>query len=132
MNEHPVILFDGVCNFCNKTINFIIKQDKNKIFKFAPLQSEAGVHLLEKFPLQKEDLDTFILVENGKAYSKSTGALKLLNRLPYWKWTKILWAVPTFLRNSIYNFIAKNRYKWFGKKEACMVPTPDVKMRFLD
>ncbi|HVK97529.1 MAG TPA: DCC1-like thiol-disulfide oxidoreductase family protein, partial [Flavisolibacter sp.] len=118
--------------FCNKIINFIIKQDKDKIFRFASLQSEAGGRLLELHHLNKENFNSFILVEDGKVYSKSTGALKIFNKLSYWRWTKIFWIVPSFLRNAIYDFIANNRYKWFGKKEACMVPTADVKMRFLN
>ncbi len=132
MSELPVILFDGVCNFCNKTINFIIGQDKNKVFRFAPLQSEVAQRLLEKYDLPKANLDSFILIDNGKAYKSSTAGLKLYKKLPwYWKWTQIFWIVPRFLRDAVYNFIAKNRYKWFGKKEKCMVPTPELRDRFL-
>jgi predicted DCC family thiol-disulfide oxidoreductase YuxK len=132
MSEFPVILFDGVCNFCNKTINFIIGQDKNKVFRFAPLQSDTARSLLEKHELPKEKMDSFILIDKDKAYKSSTAGLKLFNKLPwYWKWTQIFWIVPRFLRDGVYNFIAKNRYKWFGKKEKCMVPTPELRDRFL-
>ena len=129
---NPVILFDGVCNFCNGTVNFIIKQDKKKVFRFAALQSEAGQKLLEQYHLPKENFDSFIFIDNGKAYKSSSAGLKLYNKLSWhWKWTQLFWIVPKFIRDSIYNFIAKNRYKWFGKKEQCMIPTPDVRERFL-
>ncbi len=129
---HPIILFDGVCNFCNTSINFIIRQDKKKIFRFAALQSGAGKEFLEKYILPKDYLESFILIDKGKVYKSSAAGLKLYNKLPwYWKWTQIFWIVPKFIRDGVYNFIAKNRYKWFGKKESCMVPSPKLKERFL-
>lgn len=128
----PIILFDGVCNFCNSTVNFIIKQDKKNVFRFAALQSEAGQKLLDQYHLEKNNFDSFILIDKGKVYKSSTAGLKLYNRLSwYWKWTQVFWIVPRFIRNSVYNLIARNRYKWFGKKDACMLPSPDVKSRFL-
>lgn len=128
----PIILFDGVCNFCSGMVNFIIRQDKKKVFRFAALQSEAGQKLLEQYDLPKEKFDSFLLIDNGKIYKSSTAGLKLYGRLPwYWKWTQVFWIVPPFLRDAVYNFIARNRYRWFGKKEACMVPTADVRSRFL-
>lgn len=133
MKEQPIILFDGICNFCNGAVNFIIRQDKKAVFKFAPLQSKKGQELVEKFNLPKTNFDSFVLIENGKAYKRSTAGLRLYNKLPwYWKWTQVFWIIPGFLRNGIYDLIAKNRYKWFGKKETCMIPTPEVKNRFLD
>jgi predicted DCC family thiol-disulfide oxidoreductase YuxK len=130
--EHPIILFDGVCNFCDSAVNFVLKQDKKGIFRFAPLQSEAGQKLLHQYNLSTEDFDSFVLIENGKVYKKSSASLKVMNKLPwYWKEAQILWIVPGFLRNAIYDFIAANRYKWFGKKEQCMVPTAELKSRFL-
>jgi predicted DCC family thiol-disulfide oxidoreductase YuxK len=128
----PIILFDGVCNFCNGVVNFIIRQDKKKVFRFAALQSEAGQKLLEQYGLPKEKFDSFLLIDNGKAYKSSTAGLRLYSRLPwYWKWTQIFWIVPRFLRDAVYNFIARNRYRWFGKSESCMIPTADVRSRFL-
>ena len=128
----PIILFDGVCNFCNGVVNFIIRQDKKKVFRFAALQSEAGQELLEQYGLPKEKFDSFLLIENGKVYKSSSAGLRLYSRLPwYWKWTQIFWIVPRFLRDAVYNFIARNRYRWFGKSESCMVPTADVRSRFL-
>ena len=132
MKEQPIILFDGVCNFCSGAVNFIIKQDKKKIFRFAALQSDAGQKLLEHFQLPKEKFDSFLLIEDGKFYQSSTAGLKLYKKLPwYWKWTQVFWIVPKPLRDAVYNLIAKNRYKWFGKKEECMIPTPDLRNRFL-
>lgn len=128
----PIILFDGVCNFCSGAVNFIIRQDKNKVFRFAALQSEAGQKLLEQYGLPKEKFDSFVLIDNGKVYKSSTAGLRLYSRLPwYWKWTQLFWIVPRFLRDAVYNFIARNRYRWFGKSESCMVPTADVRSRFL-
>jgi predicted DCC family thiol-disulfide oxidoreductase YuxK len=128
----PIILFDGVCNFCSSMVNFIIRQDKKRVFRFAALQSEAGQKLLEQYHLPREKFDSFFLIDNGKAYKSSTAGLRLYGRLPwYWKWTQIFWIVPRFLRDAVYNLIARNRYRWFGKKESCMVPTPEVRARFL-
>lgn len=128
----PIILFDGVCNFCSGAVNFIIRQDKKKVFRFAALQSEVGQKLLEQYGLPKEKYDSFVLIDNGKVYKSSTAGLRLYSRLPwYWKWTQIFWIVPRFLRDAVYSFIARNRYRWFGKSESCMVPTADVRSRFL-
>jgi predicted DCC family thiol-disulfide oxidoreductase YuxK len=129
---HPIILFDGVCNFCNAGINFIIGQDKKAVFRFAPLQSVAGQELLKQHQLSTEKFESFILVEDGNVYQKSAAGLKVYSKLPwYWKWTQVFWIVPAFIRNAVYDFIARNRYRWFGKKEVCMIPTPDVRTRFL-
>ena len=133
MEIHPIILFDGVCNYCNSMVNFIIRQDKEKIFRFAPLQSEAGQKIIEQFNLPSKNFDSFILVENDKIYFRSDAALRLYNLLPVtWKWTQVFWSIPPFIRDGVYNLIAKNRYKWFGKKDECMVPTPEVRERFLN
>lgn len=130
--DHPVILFDGVCNFCNAGINFIIKQDRKKVFRFAALQSEAGQKLLAQYSLPKKEYESFVLIDGGKVYQKSSAGLRVYGKLPwYWKWTQAFWLAPKFIRNAVYDFIARNRYKWFGKKEACMIPTQDVKSRFL-
>ena len=132
MVQQPVILFDGVCNFCNAGVNFIIKQDKKKVFRFAALQSEAGQNFLQQFDLPKEGFDSFVLIDKGKAYKKSTAGIRVYGKLAwYWKWTQLFWIVPAFIRNAVYDFIARNRYKWFGKKESCMIPTPEVKSRFI-
>ncbi|MCW3073056.1 MAG: thiol-disulfide oxidoreductase family protein [Flaviaesturariibacter sp.] len=133
MEEHPVILFDGVCQFCNGMINFVIKQDKKGHFRFATLQSEAGQRLLQEYGLDQVGFNSFVLIQNGKAYQRSTASLKVMNGLPwYWKEVQVLRIVPAFLRDQIYDWVARNRYKWFGKKEVCMVPTPDLRSRFLN
>jgi predicted DCC family thiol-disulfide oxidoreductase YuxK len=132
VNDQPVILFDGVCNFCNGAVNFVLDQDRKEIFRFASLQSEAGRKLLEEHCLPTDSLGSFILIDKGKAYTRSTAALRVLNRLPwFWKGLQLFWIVPPFLRNAVYNLIARNRYKWFGKREQCRVPTPDIRSRFL-
>jgi predicted DCC family thiol-disulfide oxidoreductase YuxK len=132
IQQQAVILFDGVCNFCNGTVNFLLRQDKKKRFRFAALQSEAGQKLLAQYGLPKENLDTFILLDRGNVYKRSTAVLRVGNKLPwYWQWTRVFWLAPKFLRDGVYNLVAKNRYKWFGKKDACMVPAPGVKSRFL-
>jgi predicted DCC family thiol-disulfide oxidoreductase YuxK len=133
MVENPIILFDGVCNFCNAGVNFIIRQDKKKIFRFAALQSKAGQQLAEQYHLPKNDFDSFILIDKEKAYNRSSAGLKVFTKLPrHWKWTQLFWIVPKFMRDGVYDFIARNRYKWFGKKDQCMLPTPEIRNRFLD
>jgi predicted DCC family thiol-disulfide oxidoreductase YuxK len=130
--EHPVILFDGVCNFCNAGINFIIRHDKKKFFRFSPLQSAAGISLQEKFHLDHQNPDSFIVIDREKVYKYSDAGLFVYGNLAwYLKWTKIFWLVPKVIRDPVYHFIARNRYKWFGKKETCMIPSPDVRDRFL-
>ena len=132
MNENAIILFDGVCNFCNGAINFVLKQDKKGVFRFAPLQSEAGQRLLKQYNLSTAEFDSFVLIDNGKIYKKSAASLRVMNKLPwYWKEIQLLRIIPVAFRDAIYDFIARNRYKWFGKKEQCMIPTPEMRKRFL-
>lgn len=132
MNDQRLILFDGVCNLCTGSVQFVLKRDKEKKFTFASLQSTTGQKLLAQFNLPKNTFNSFILYQDGRMYTRSTAALKLFQQLRGWKWVKIFWAVPKFIRDGVYNLIAKNRYKWFGKKEECWLPTPELKARFLD
>jgi|SRR6187200_237047 predicted DCC family thiol-disulfide oxidoreductase YuxK len=133
MDEKPIILFDGVCNFCNGSVNFLIRQDKKNVFRFAALQSQTAQKLLAQYKKQKKGFESFVLMQDGKAYEKSSAALKVLKKLPwYWKWAQVFWIVPKFIRDGVYDVIARNRYKWFGKKEECMIPTSEVRNRFLD
>ena len=126
-----MILFDGVCSFCNGTVNFIIRNDKKGILKFAPLQSDAGKELLKKYNLPDQP-ESFILIENNKVYKKTTAGMRMARHFKwYWQWMQVFRIVPAFIRDAVYNLIAKNRYKWFGKKDQCMVPTPEIKKRFL-
>jgi predicted DCC family thiol-disulfide oxidoreductase YuxK len=130
--EQPVVLFDGVCNLCNSAVQFIIKHDKKNVFRFASLQSGTGQDLLARYNLPMNELNSFILIENNKAYSRSTAALRVakkLNGIVSWLYGFII--IPQIFRDSIYDWIARNRYKWFGKKEECMIPTPELKARFL-
>lgn len=131
--EHPLLLFDGVCNLCNGSVQFIIERDKQAFFRFASLQSDTGQTHLRKLNLPTEEFDSFILFENGKYYYRSTAALKVYSRLDciFWKSTRIFFLVPTFIRDGVYNWVARNRYKWFGKEDKCMMPSPDLKSRFV-
>jgi len=127
-----IILFDGVCNFCNGSVNFIIERDKTGYFKFAPLQSEAGEKLLQENGVDKAQTDSVILIEDGKVYTHSTAALKIARKLEgKWSWLSHLSIVPRFIRDGFYKLFAKYRYVMFGKQEACMLPTPEIRARFL-
>ena len=133
MHQQPVILFDGVCNLCNNTVKFIIKRDKKAYFSFASLQSGKGQKLLEKYHLSHYDLSSFILLENGKAFSKSTGALQVVRKLDgLWPLLYCFILIPKFIRDKVYETVANNRYKWFGKKDECLVLTPQLKARIIN
>lgn len=128
---HPVILFDGVCNFCDASVQFILNRDPKGIFQFASLQSEAGQNLVKKHNVPA-DVDSMILIEDDKVYYKSTAALRISRHLQgAWKWLYGLIIIPSPIRNIVYDLIAKNRYKWFGQKESCMLPPPNIRKRFL-
>ena len=130
--EHAIVLFDGVCNFCNDRINFIIKHDTKDYFRFAALQSDIGKKILPHHGILIPDLDTFILVEGGKTYDRTTAALRIAKHLDgLWPAMYVFIIVPPFLRDLVYKVIAKNRYKWWGEKESCMIPTPEVRLKFL-
>ena len=128
-----IILFDGVCNLCNSSINFIIDRDTERRFRFASLQSVEGEALLRQHGLIiKATLDSVILIENEKVYQKSAAALRIARHLGgAWPLLGIFWLVPSFLRDAVYNLIARNRYRWFGRQESCRLPTPELKERFL-
>ena len=129
-----IILFDGVCNLCNSSVNFILKNDVKNQFKFASLQSDVAQQILLQYKVKndKNHFDSVILIENDKLYDKSTAALRILRKLkfPFNKgWIFIVF--PKFIRDHIYNLIAKNRYKWFGKKNVCRIPTKEELEVFL-
>lgn len=131
-NHEQVILFDGVCNLCSRAVQFVIKRDKKKRFHFASLQSAFGAEVLKQFNLPANDLNSFILLENNQVYTRSTGALKVSKQLNgLWPILYVFIIVPKFIRDAVYRFIANNRYKWFGKKEACWVPTRVLRERFI-
>jgi predicted DCC family thiol-disulfide oxidoreductase YuxK len=128
-----IILFDGVCNLCNASVNFVIRHDKKAQFLFASFQSDAAREILLHFNLENLNTDTVILVEDNKIYDKSAAALKIAKQLDgIFKAFSIFFIVPKFLRDRIYDFVAKNRYQWFGKRESCMIPSPELKNRFLE
>lgn len=132
MTDERIVLFDGVCNYCNSTVNFIIRHDHKKHFRFAPLQSDVAKKILSSFGIIKADPDTFFLLENGRLFSRSSAALRLFKSLPrYWKWTQLFWVVPKFLRDAVYTFVARHRYQWFGKRDECIVPGPNIRDRFI-
>ena len=127
-----IILFDGVCNLCNSSVQFTIKRDKNELLKFASLQSEVGEALLEKYNLKGDTIDSVVFIENGKAYTESTAAIKVARHLGFpWNLLQVFLIFPAALRNIVYQWIARNRYKWFGKKDSCMLPDASMQARFL-
>ncbi len=130
--NYEIILFDGVCNFCNASINFVIDHDSEKHFKFAPLQSEIGQEILTKFHKNTEDFDSVILLKDNQLYEKSEAALEITKHLSgFWKYLSIFKVLPTFFLNFFYDIVAKNRYKFFGKSETCRMPTAELRERFL-
>jgi len=133
MNEHPIVLFDGVCNLCNKSVQFIIRHDQEKKFRFGSLQGEAAKRILSKAGLNTDELSTLLLVEGDKIYMRSTAVLRIAKRLGgFWKLGYAAIIIPRFLRDAVYNVVAKKRYKWFGRKQECMVPSAEVKGLFLE
>ena len=132
-SPHPILLFDGVCNLCDGSVQLIVERDRDSIFRFAPLQSSAGQALLEKHGLSKTDLDSMVLIVAEKCFRRSDAALEIASRLPEpWNSLRLFRIVPRFIRNAVYNLIARYRYRWFGEKDSCMVPTEDLRRRFLD
>ena len=126
-----IVLFDGECNFCDASVQFILKHDPKGIFKFASLKSEIGQQLLNDFNVP-QNMDGIVLIEGNGFYTRSTAALKIARQLTgLWKFFYTFIIIPKFLRDSVYSVIAKNRYKWFGKKDSCMLPTPEQRKRFL-
>ncbi len=129
----PVLLFDGVCNFCNSVVNFIIRHDKTGNIRFASLQSPAGKGLLAEGLRAKEEQDSFVLIHSGRIYTRSSAALQVARLLRFpWCISYIFIVIPSSLRDGAYNLIARNRYRWFGKRASCTLPPFDVKGRFLD
>ncbi len=125
-----IILFDGVCKFCNGSVNFIIERDKSDRFRFAALQSETGSEYVEKFGLS--EIDSIILVEDDKPFTHSTAALRIARRLGgFWGLFYVFAVVPRFIRDYFYKMFARNRYRLFGRKDECMIPTPEVRQKFL-
>lgn len=131
-HSYKIILFDGVCNLCNSAINFVIDHDKKNRFKFAPLQEETGQNLIREFQIDPAQTDSIVLIDNGRAYIKSTAALRIARYMNgAYPLLYSLIILPPFIRNWVYDWVARNRYKWFGKKESCRIPTPELRDKFL-
>ena len=129
-----MILFDGVCNLCDNAVQYVIKHDKKDVFRFVALQSDLGKKILNYLNVDTSKMDSIILYEPGIAYFyKSDAALEIVKDLNvFLKWSIIFKIIPSSLRNPIYDYVARNRYKWYGKKDACMIPTPELKAKFLE
>ncbi|PZX92659.1 thiol-disulfide oxidoreductase [Flavobacterium aquariorum] len=129
-----IILFDGVCNLCNSAVQFVIKHDKKDTFRFVALQSELGQEILAYIGIDAKNIDSIVLYEPGIAYYyKSDAALQIARSLGgIFSFGTALKVIPTGIRNYLYDYIAKNRYDWYGKKESCMIPTPELKIKFLE
>ena len=126
-----IILFDGLCNFCDQSVQFIIKRDKHAQYKFTSIQGDAGQEIIKKHNIPT-GIDSLILIENDTYYYKSTAALRICKKLSGgWKLVSTLLIFPKPIRDSVYGIIAKNRYKWFGKKDQCILPPPEIRNRFL-
>ncbi len=130
--QKSIVLFDGVCGLCNSSVNYIIDHDHKDAFRFAPIQSEIAKKLLEPHGISNETLNSIILIHKNKVYQKSDAVLIIVRYLKGISKVLVLgYVVPRFLRNILYDFIAKRRYKWFGKYDACRMPTPEMKAKFL-
>jgi predicted DCC family thiol-disulfide oxidoreductase YuxK len=131
-NLDKIVLFDGVCNFCQSSVQFIIKHESNQELRFASLQSEFGKSIIQQYQIPK-DIDSIVFIEHQKAYIKSDAALKISTYFKFpFKLLTIFKIVPTFIRNKVYDYIAKNRYAWFGKQDACMLPNAEIRNRFIE
>ncbi|KAA3645404.1 MAG: thiol-disulfide oxidoreductase DCC family protein [Chloroflexi bacterium] len=132
MNTNPVILFDGVCNLCNGAVRFMLPRDPDGVLRFASLQSDYGQSQLASFDLPQDDFDSFVLVEGERHYTRSTAALRALGYLNFpWNLARFLIFVPRFIRDVVYDWVARNRYAWFGVVDVCPLPTPEQQARFL-
>ena len=130
--EGPIILFDGVCTLCNRSVQFILARDPEKQFRFAALQSPIGMRLVQASGGDAQNLNSVVLITEGTVYTKSDAALQIAAKLSGpWPLLKIFFLVPRALRNWVYDLVAKNRYRWFGKSSACMIPSPEERSRFL-
>lgn len=132
LNDKKIILFDGLCNLCNGAVTFIIKRDAEDLFQFAALQSDVGRALTQKQGIDTDNVDSIVLIDGDRHYIKSSAALHIARHLsggyPLLYGFMVL---PTVMRDWVYNWIAENRYRWFGKKDQCMIPTPELRNKFL-
>lgn len=132
LNDDDVILFDGVCVFCSRWVQFVVARDEAARFRFTPIQSAYGTRLAQALGIDADDPDTNAVIHGGVAYFKSDAALTVLSLLPGWSWVRVLFAVPRPLRDAVYNIVAKNRYRIFGKYDVCIVPDAELRARVLE
>jgi predicted DCC family thiol-disulfide oxidoreductase YuxK len=130
--DDDVILFDGVCIFCSRWVRFVAARDTGARFRFTAIQSPYGTRLAQALGIDADDPDTNAVVHGGVAYFKSDGALTVLSCLPGWSWVRVLFAVPKFIRDAVYNLVARNRYRIFGRYEECMVPDAGLRRRVIE
>jgi len=127
-----VIVFDGVCNFCNTFVNFVLDRDSHGLFKFGTLQSTPAQEILRHFQLSTDEYETFLFIEEGKLFTKSTAALKILRHLGFpWALFGILMIIPRQIRDPFYDFVARHRYQWMGKSDSCRIPSPKERAKFI-
>jgi predicted DCC family thiol-disulfide oxidoreductase YuxK len=132
-SNFPILLFDGVCNLCQTSVQWVLKRDKAAVFRFAALQSETGQSALARFGLDTEKFDTVVLVDGDQIYTRSDAAFEILRRLGSpWSWLCVLYWLPRPIRNGVYNWVARNRYRWFGQKQECWLPRREWSDRFLN
>lgn len=130
--ESPLVIFDGHCNFCNASVNFIMTRDTQKVFLFTPNQENSGQKILQNHHIPGSDVDTLYLYEDEQLYDRSTAALRIARHLTFpWNLSYLFIIIPRFIRDSLYDIIARNRYKWFGKSETCHLPTEEERARFI-
>jgi predicted DCC family thiol-disulfide oxidoreductase YuxK len=133
MSTHNIIIFDGLCNFCNNSVNFIIKRDRENVFLFTPMQSKSAQDLIAKYQVENVGFDTFLLIKNDKCYYRTDAALEITRNLSsFWFLFRAFKVLPRSFRDYFYRLFARNRYSIFGKMDFCMIPTPEVKSKFLE
>lgn len=131
--DKKIILFDGVCNLCNSSVQYIIERDHKDMYRFASLQSDIGQQIQHYLGIANRNIDSIVLYEPNKAYYYKSGAIiEIAKEMPYFSWFTIFRIVPASLRDFVYDYIAKNRYKWYGKQESCWISTPELKAKFLE
>jgi predicted DCC family thiol-disulfide oxidoreductase YuxK len=131
--QGDLVIFDGVCNLCEASVNFIIRHDKSGVFRFVPSQSELGGVLQRQYGINTADIETVILIRDGQAYTESDAAVRIAASFDgWWRLLSLVRWVPRPVRDGMYRWIARNRYAWFGQKDVCLMPTPELRSRFLE
>jgi len=128
-----LVLFDGVCNLCTHSVRFILAHEAEPLFRFAPVQSAAGIRLLRELGQDPHDVETFVVIADGKAYLRSDAAIRIAPHLRgAWRWLGAVKIVPRPIRDWVYDLVARNRYRWFGRTDECMVPAAEIRARFIE